>query len=117
MNAVTLLLPYPPSTNRIWRYAKNRVYRSAEYKAWLAEGGEALRKQAHETYTYPVSIEFRVGRPDRRRRDLDNTIKPTLDLLEAGNVLADDCLMHRMLALWVDDVTGIQVDIYPMGAQ
>ena len=34
---ITIDLPYPVSTNRIWRYGKGRVYRSELYKEWMAD--------------------------------------------------------------------------------
>ena len=33
----TVDLPYPVSTNRIWRYGRGRVYRSELYKEWMRD--------------------------------------------------------------------------------
>lgn len=76
-----------------------------------------LGKQKYQMFTGPVSIEIAVGRPDMRRRDLDNTIKPVLDLLTAARVWADDNQVHRLQAYWTDDVVGVQVDIQPMALE
>jgi Holliday junction resolvase RusA-like endonuclease len=50
--------------------------------------------------TSPVSVDLQVGVPDRRKRDLDNRIKPCLDLLEACGVIENDNLVHRLSACW-----------------
>ena len=52
-----------------------------------------------------------VGRPDRRKRDIDNINKATLDLLEHVGVLENDHYVHDLRSYWSDKVVGIQVII------
>ena len=87
-----MVLPFPPSTNTYWRSVpgkgvliseKGRQYRSAVQalalsQAWPKFGEKRLR----------VAIE--AWMPDKRRRDLDNLLKATLDALTHAGVWDDD---------------------------
>jgi hypothetical protein len=59
-------LPLPPSTNRLWRSGRGRVYRSKRYMVWCRAAGLelALRKPARTTGAVVVTIA--AGRPDKR---------------------------------------------------
>jgi Holliday junction resolvase RusA-like endonuclease len=92
-------LPLPPSTNRLWRSGRGRVYRSKRYMVWCRAAGLelALRKPARTTGAVVVTIA--AGRPDKRRRDIDNLAKSTLDLLVAHQVIEDDAKVVDHVAL------------------
>lgn len=116
----TFLLPYPPSVNRIYRIFKNRLIKSAEYRAWLDEAHKALLLQDTERHgwTSPVRVEAAVGRPDNRKRDLDNVFKATADFCEAAGFVENDHLIHAWNVYWSRDVTnGVLVTIIPMPAE
>lgn len=55
----------------------------------------------------PVSVSISLVRPDRRRRDIDNLLKPLLDLLVRSGLLADDSFVHDLHIKWA---TKPQVD-------
>lgn len=82
-------LPYPPSVNRIWRQGKNRVFLSAaaaEYyrtTGWLLKGCQTFSIER-------LSITIGVHPPDRRKRDIDNILKVTLDTLQRCGIVSDD---------------------------
>jgi hypothetical protein len=38
-------LPLPPSTNRLWRAGRGRVYRSKRYMSWCRDAGWELNLQ------------------------------------------------------------------------
>lgn len=87
-----LILPFPPSTNTYWRSvpgkgvlisAKGREYRQAVERlryqhGWGTFGSERL------------SVEIEAWMPDKRRRDLDNMLKATLDALTHAGIWDDD---------------------------
>jgi crossover junction endodeoxyribonuclease RusA len=96
-----LSLPLPPSVNRLWRAGRKRVFRSPKYQSWLREAGWELVSQRPVRITGPVSIVIAAGRPDRRRRDLDNiATKACLDLLVAHQVIVDDALVASISSRW-----------------
>lgn len=104
-------LPVPPSVNRCWRNVRGvgRV-RTAHYRAWLDEAGWTLRAQRPPRIDGDVSVSIRAGRP-RRRRDLDNTIKPLLDLLVSCGVIVDDSRVTALAAAWDAAIAEGQVSI------
>ncbi len=57
---------------------------------WRREA-TVLVKAARETiFSGPVAVALHLYPPDRKRRDLDNVIKPVLDVLVLGGLLKDD---------------------------
>lgn len=109
-------LPFPPSTNRLWRIAGKRMYRSKRYLEWLGECALALELENRPEIDYPFNIEIVVGRPDRRRRDLDNLAKPILDCLQHCMIIKDDCHNQQMSLMWSNEIEGCKVTIWPAAA-
>lgn len=100
-----ITLPYPPSTNRLWRAVNGRNIKSAEYRRWLAEGWRAdfAQRQVGETrvsVSGPYKLTIVADRPDNRRRDLGNLEKPVSDLLVALGVISDDCNAQEITLKW-----------------
>ncbi len=113
-----LMLPMPPSVNNL--FVNNRRtggrFPSGQYKAWQEEAGRQLLMQKRpKCFETPVSLTLSFGRPDNRRRDISNYIKSVEDLLVKHNVIEDDSLVHRLVAVWDRDVTGVRVEIEPAG--
>ena len=77
----TIDLPLPPSVNRLWRSNRGRVHRAPRYLSWLKAAGWELVTQRPERLAGSVRMTIGAGRPDRRRRDVDNLGKALLDLL------------------------------------
>lgn len=95
-------VPYPPSANRMWRYIRKRPILSKEYRDWKERSLFLVLQQDHEKIQEPetVSIDMAVTPPDKRRRDIDNVIKPVLDLLETAEILENDSMVHRLNVYW-----------------
>ncbi|MEI4989888.1 RusA family crossover junction endodeoxyribonuclease [Aeromonas caviae] len=99
----TVTLPWPPSTNRIWRNVavsgkprtllsqEGRVYRKAAADACLAA------KLAGKQIPGRLALRLVVQAPDRRARDLDNTVKAVQDALTHAGVWLDDSQIDRLL--------------------
>lgn len=108
-------LPYPPSVNGIWRGGKGgRHFLSAKYKAWREAAGLIVNVQAKgKRIAGPFAIEIQARRPDRRKRDIDNLIKPTLDLMANMGVVDDDSECQCVEAKWVERGEGVRVAVRP----
>ena len=99
----TVTLPWPPSTNLIWRNVavsgkprtllsqEGRVYRKAATDACLAA------KLAGKQIPDRLALRLVVQAPDRRARDLDNTVKAVQDALTHAGVWLDDSQIDRLL--------------------
>lgn len=111
-------LEYPPSANSIWRSSGSKVYRSAEYVSWRKAAEwtvkTAVRMQGGKIHG-PYSLLIEAGRPDRRKRDIDNLIKPLSDALVHGGAIADDSDCATVTATWVPDLKGVRITLTPAG--
>lgn len=93
-----IVLPFPPSVNRMWRQFRGRTILSAEgrkYKqhaAYCATIGWGIIEYAKGD----VSVYIRAYMPDARRRDIDNLNKMALDAMTAGGVWRDDSQVKRL---------------------
>lgn len=95
---ITLELPWAPTANTYYRRVGHktlisragREYRRQIGKQRMAENwprfGEAIR----------LSLAIKAYPPDRRKRDLDNMLKPMLDALEAADLFADDSQIDHL---------------------
>lgn len=86
-----LTLPFPPSTNRIWRHVGPRVLLSREgrqYRVDVAVVVAQARVQGFGRRKVRVTVD--ASMPDNRRRDIDNLWKAAGDSLQAARVFDDD---------------------------
>ncbi len=92
-NALTLTLPVPPSANHLWRNLKGRTVLSKIARTYRKVVGEAVLMR-EPGVSLPLTGRLRLTlvltAPDRRRRDLDNCIKPIQDALTHAGVWLDD---------------------------
>jgi len=112
---VMLHLPYPPSANRYLRYIGHRPLISREGRmfrknvcALLAGAGGGPRKPPAGGR---IALCMDAFPPDRRKRDLDNLQKPTLDALQHAGVYADDSCIDLLLTRRREVVPGGRLDI------
>lgn len=96
-----ILMPFPPSLNSLFP-GKQRRHKSKAYEAWIREAGYMLLNQKHDRFDCPISVSYFFGRPDKRKRDLDNLFKAPNDFLVSSGVIADDSLIHRICGEWAD---------------
>lgn len=114
---IKILLPFPPSVNRLWRATKGgKVYRSAQYVAWRKLAMWQLVGQVKgKKVTSAYKLTILAVRPDKRRRDLGNLEKAVSDILVSQNIIEDDCLCEWMEIKWVEDGPECQIIIEPIG--
>lgn len=99
-------LPFPPSTNEIWRQVGRRVIISDVYRAWkkqadmvvLANGTWRTRTPMPGAFTAEILLD-RAKR--RATADVDNRIKVPLDWLQRACLIQNDCLCEDVRARWV----------------
>ena len=93
-------LPWPPSVNSYWR-SPPRLGRTI-----LSERGRAYREAAVQLLMVQrlhgrltpgrLSIVLSAFPPDERTRDLDNLLKPVLDVLTHAGTIEDDGQFDRL---------------------
>lgn len=96
---MTLTLPYPPSVNHYWRHVGPRTLISKEGRKFrervcgmLASNGPRKPPAGGR-----IAMLMDAFPPDRRRRDLDNLQKATLDALQHAGLYKDDSQIDLLL--------------------
>lgn len=97
--SVEVVLPWPPSVNAMWRNVKGRTLLSVRGRSFRKDalaaclvGGVTQRR-----LTGRLSLHLVVCAPDRRERDLDNTVKGVQDALTHAGVWLDDSQIDRLV--------------------
>lgn len=111
---ISLHLPYPPTANTIWIRARKGMRRSEGYMSWLEKAGWEVKQQRPSKVAGPYALSLIATRPDKRKRDLDNLLKPVSDLLVKMGIVADDSLCESISARWVTGEPGVQVTVEAM---
>lgn len=104
-------LPFPPTTNSIWRSVNGRAIKSKRYRQWEIDAGLALKQIPSVPVTEPYTLDITLVRPDRRRRDVSNYVKAIEDLLVAHDITPDDSLCQRLTVRWEDAVDGPEIKV------
>jgi len=112
---IYLTLPLPPSSNNMFVNGKAGRGRfiSPLYRAWKTEAGLLARSQSKQRIEGPFAVQINAVRPDKRRRDIDNMIKPLVDLLVAQGFVTDDSEMQQITATWVEKGPPIWMAVRP----
>lgn len=88
---LVLDLPYPPSLNKYWRHVGAKVLTSEQGRQYQnTVAGILLANRAVPFGDARLSVWIDVYPPDKRKRDLDNTLKGTLDALQKGGLYNND---------------------------
>ena len=90
-------LPAPPSSNHLYFNAAAGGRRKTKvYKDWISSAGMLLNRARLDAIADATPCRVVVLANVDRRRDIDNVIKPAIDLLTRVHVFRDD--------RWVDQV-------------
>lgn len=114
-------LPIPPSVNRLWRVSGRRMHRSKKYTDWIDECLLALELEQRPQIDGPFICEITVGKPRRkdgsistRKSDIDNRVKPVLDICQHAGIIVDDANAWQVMVMWSNDIDYCQVRIWEM---
>ena len=103
-----ITLPWPPSVNTYWRTFNGRMIISAKGREYrTAVGLQMVLQNMIKHFSGPLQVEIEAWRPDKRRRDLDNLLKATLDALAHAGVYEDDSQIVDLRIYWAKNIGGI----------
>jgi len=100
--AVVTLSELPPSVNNLYAHGRFGRFKTPRYKTWIESAGWEVKDQKPSQVEGPYAVTMRFGRKDKRR-DLDNNIKATMDLLVSHRIVEDDSMCRKIIAEWVTD--------------
>lgn len=103
----------PPSVNGLFdNKARGGRRKSDRYKAWLNDAGWQLEKQRPLAMIGTCYVMVRAVKPDKRKRDVDNIVKPILDLLVEHRVIEDDSHVQFVSSMWTSkDLSGVSISL------
>jgi crossover junction endodeoxyribonuclease RusA len=91
LNEFNFTLPWPPSINSYWRHANGHTYISKKGKSFRKSVIAQIKILGLDLKLKDrVSVRIVANAPDRRKRDIDNVLKSTLDSLIHANFIVDD---------------------------
>lgn len=104
-------LPFPPSTNHIWRHVRGRTFLSAAGRRFRQRVTAILRAANIQPTSGKLCCSVTVFPPDRRRRDLDNLLKSLLDALQHGGAFPDDSQIVWLITVKATPIRGGRVRV------
>lgn len=111
---ITLMLPLPPSVNGMWANVpgKGRV-RTEEYSEWrrvaLLEAAPQLAGKRRIYGWFKATIHVAM----RRGGDLDNRIKPCLDICKSVGAIKDDKGLIALKVYLCRGPAGVRIHLAP----
>ena len=102
-------LPYPVSTNRLWRNYHGRMVKSQEAKQYAADAGMLARVAGVDMLDGDVTMELRLFRP-AKRMDIDNHLKVILDSMQ-GILYKNDRQVNELHVYLADDKENPRVEV------
>lgn len=82
-----VILPWPPTVNTYYTVSRGRKILSKKGRAYKKEAAIFLKRKDLKG---DLEVYIRCNMPDKRRRDLDNLLKPLLDVMGDCGVYEDD---------------------------
>lgn len=113
-----LIIPLPPTANKIWRTVGNRTYATKEYRDWLKLCADLFREHWRPIDgPVRVTLTIRYGKGFPCSRDADNCLKPVMDALKPPRHAKDGTLTGDGASIIPDDcievVRGIAIEVLP----
>ena len=98
---ISIKLPWPPTVNTYYTVARGRKILSKRGRKYKDDCAAEMLLQRPGKVAGRLGIRIDAFVPDRRKRDLDNLVKPVLDSLGSGpNALFDDDSQIDQLAVY-----------------
>lgn len=104
---ICLELPFPPAVNNITTVARGRKITTKRGRLYREQAVQAIRQQYRDRpLSGRLSVVLTLYPPCRRKRDIDNYSKASLDALTAAGVWEDDEQIDRLTIVRGDLLKG-----------
>ncbi len=94
---IVIDLPWPPTANTYWRRNGGRYFiskRGQDYREYVAKACYAY--QGLFIAEDRLRVKIKAYPPDKRKRDLDNLFKSTLDSIQHAGLYVDDSQIDKL---------------------
>lgn len=109
--STTIALPFPPPLNNLFANKRGGGRtKSDRYRQWAVAAGWTIQAERPKAIPGPINLTILLGKPDRRKRDLDGMAKALIDLLVSHSVIEDDSLVQKLTLAWAP-VNGAHVTV------
>lgn len=95
---ITMTLEFPPSVNHLLHSGSKRRYLSPVARRYYALA-TASKISPQLTLQGRLRLHVTLYPPDRRRRDIDNSLKAIMDFLMHANVYQDDSQIDELIVI------------------
>ena len=93
----TFTIPFPPTTNHIWKSSGKRRYLSSEYVAFKGLVDYIVKRERIPKFgDKRMAVAIELCAPNRRRVDIDNRVKAVLDAFTESHVWDDDSQVDQL---------------------
>lgn len=102
----------PPTVNHLYANIPGRGrVKSKRYHTWINAVNWQVAAQNPSKVTGEVEVAIFVKRPDKRKRDLDNLCKASLDMLVSNALIEDDSKIVKLSIEWTQnpDIEGTMI--------
>jgi Holliday junction resolvase RusA-like endonuclease len=111
---IAIDLPFPVSTNRIWRRAAKGIRVSEEYRTWKESADRFVTYTGSWKHATKIAGRFTAeivldSNERRRAKDLDNYVKVILDWCQSRELIRNDSDCERLLVEWGDAPHGCRL--------
>lgn len=97
---IEMFLPLPPTINSYYKKSRSHVRLSDKGRQFREEVSGSLLAQLGSSFVLPFEAPYSITivfyPPDKRRRDIDNMVKPLLDAITHAGIWEDDCLVNHL---------------------
>lgn len=86
-------IDYPFTANKMYApISRGKMVKSRQYINWLQKNKEIIKKNLLPPEEFPIEIQLTIfsNYDWMNKNDIDNLIKPTIDLLVKSEILPDD---------------------------
>jgi len=112
MDILRFDLPYPPSINHYYLHTSNGVILGAKGKKYRRDVGLLLHRYRGYCEDRRLAVTINMFPPDKRKRDIDNILKCTLDAMEHADVFVNDNQIDMLTVIRRNVVSGGSLSIW-----
>lgn len=103
IDTIEIVIPWPPSVNNYRAIYNNRLITSSAGRRYKSFVTKIAAKSNWQSFgNARLSVELILFPPDRRRWDLDNRVKPVLDVLQEVGIYNNDNQIDELIVKRTD---------------